>query len=123
MSFFVKRKRLIAVTLLVLVIFLFGSAVSASAFTPPNSTADISQMDLDQSIGKIVRKIVQFIFMISGVVLAGIGAFHFLRMATSSGNPQARAESAQAIKWYLFGAAGCFGVMLILQVIAGLVNI
>lgn len=118
-----NKRRFVAVMTLLVMIFLFGTAVSASVFTPPNSTADISQMDLDQSIGKIVRKIVQFIFVISGVVLAGIGAWHFLVLATSSRNPQARAESSMAIKWYLIGAAGCFGVVLLLQVIAGLVNV
>ena len=118
-----NKRRFVAVMTLLVMIFLFGTVVSSSTFTPPNSTSDISALELNSTIGEIVRNIVRFIFLIAGVVLAGIGAWHFLVLATSSRNPQARAESSMAIKWYLIGAAGCFGVVLLLQVIAGLVNV
>lgn len=118
----IKHKRQVAVMALLAMVFLFASGVEAAP-NIPNSTSDIRAIDLDNSVGDIIRRVVNFIGIIGGVILVGLGMWHGISAATSGKNPNKRAEAWDSVKYYIIAAAFFFAVPLVLGVLLRLMNV
>lgn len=121
------NRRLTRTILLVMAAVVFSFvfiALPENAFAAPgnvpDSTKDIKQQDLNKTIGNIIRKIVNFIATIAGVVLVGLLIKDGIKLAGSSGNPSARSEAITGIMYSLIGGLVALGAVILVGVIVGL---
>lgn len=115
-----QKAAVIAVFLMVVIFFMVPDVSFAAPNDVPNSTSDISAMDLNSTVGGIIRKVVNFAAIIAGVIFVGFLIRDGIKLAGSSGNPQSRAEAIHGIMYSLLGCLFALGATIFVGVVIGL---
>lgn len=117
-----KQLTIIAALFITAMIFFVLPDVSfAAGHGVPNSTSDIASQDLNNTVGGIIRKIVNFAAVIAGVIFVGFLIRDGIKLAGSGGNPQARAEAIRGIVYSLLGCLCSIGASVLVGVVIGLI--
>lgn len=114
-----KHLAIIAVFLAAVIFFMMPES-SLAAPDVPDSTQNIAERDLDNTIGDLIRKIVNFAAIIAGVIFVGFLIRDGIKLAGSGGNPQARSEAIRGIIFSLGGCLIAVGASVFVGVVIGL---
>lgn len=121
----ISNKKVLAAIVLTAVAFSFilllvPEMTHAAPSDVPRSTSDITSRSLDSTVGNIIRKIVNFIALIAGVIFVGMLIRDGIKLAGSSGNPHARSEAIRGIMFSLIGCLVAIGAPILIGVVIGM---
>lgn len=121
----------LVITMLVMLLGSFGLQLKANAVFDNNfdvswgtNTANItgSANSMDDSFSKIIEKyktVITFISAIGAVTMVAIFILNFMKLGSTSNNPQERSKCITALIWSGLAAAGLGSVALIVGIFYG----
>src|SRR5699024_9279171 len=105
-----------------IVIVLYLAFLNASNNNEALFTHDEAVTILGSGTQSILEPVLTFLIGIGGVVGVGALTYNGLKLALSSGNPQARAEAIKSIRNSIIGCFIAVGAVIIVSVIRGLMS-